>query len=59
MLEKETAAFAESGGNLETPWTPGRQEWRVMIILALASLPVALDSTILVTVLPVSRRAAH
>ena len=62
IVEKEVEKVAhsdstpnklENGGISQTPWSPGRQEWKVMTILALASLPVALDSTILVTVLPV------
>ena len=38
-------------------WKPHRQEYSVMITLALISLMVALDSTILVPVLPVSLSA--
>ncbi|RMD42684.1 hypothetical protein DV735_g2406, partial [Chaetothyriales sp. CBS 134920] len=34
------------------PWKPGRSEWLVMITMAVCSLTVALDSTILVPVLP-------
>lgn len=37
-------------------WTPTKHEWLVMISLAFISLMVALDATILVTVLPVSQR---
>jgi hypothetical protein len=35
-------------------WTPTKNEWLIMISLAFISLMVALDATILVTVLPVS-----
>ncbi|KAL5115176.1 hypothetical protein ACEQ8H_006930 [Pleosporales sp. CAS-2024a] len=37
-------------------WTPTRNEWLIMISLAFISLMVALDATILVTVLPVIAR---
>ncbi len=35
-------------------WKAGRDEWMVIIVLAIVSLMVALDATILVPVLPVS-----
>jgi hypothetical protein len=35
-------------------WTPTKKEWLIMLSLAFISLMVALDATILVTVLPVS-----
>lgn len=35
-------------------WTPGKEEWRAMITMAIVSLMVALDATILVPALPVS-----
>jgi hypothetical protein len=35
-------------------WIPTKNEWLIMISLAFISLMVALDATILVTVLPVS-----
>lgn len=35
-------------------WEPTKNEWLIMISLAFISLMVALDATILVTVLPVS-----
>jgi hypothetical protein len=34
-------------------WKPGRQQWAVILTLAFISLIVALDATILVSVLPV------
>jgi hypothetical protein len=34
-------------------WKPGKQEYAIMLTLALISLMVALDATILVSVLPV------
>jgi hypothetical protein len=36
-------------------WKPTKNEWLIMISLAFISLMVALDASILVTVLPVSR----
>ena len=44
----------ERGEVPEVEWKPGKQEWAVMLTLALISLMVALDATILVSVLPVS-----
>lgn len=38
----------------EVEWKPGKKEYAVMITLAIISLMVALDATILVSVLPVS-----
>lgn len=35
-------------------WKAGRNEWMIIIVLAVISLMVALDATILVPVLPVS-----
>lgn len=35
-------------------WKAGRKEWMIIIVLAIVSLMVALDATILVPVLPVS-----
>ena len=37
----------------EQDWKPGKQEFAVMLTLALISLMVALDATILVSALPV------
>jgi len=37
----------------ELPWKPQRAEWQIMTTLAVSSLLVALDATILVPVLPV------
>ena len=37
-------------------WKPGKKEYAVMLTIALISLMVALDATILVSVLPVSWR---
>lgn len=36
-------------------WKPGRQELMILICLAIVSVVVALDGTVLVPVLPVSR----
>jgi hypothetical protein len=41
----------------EESWKPGNKEWLIMITLAIASLTVALDATILVAVLPVCVKA--
>ena len=35
-------------------WKAGRSEWMIIIVMAVVSLMVALDATILVPVLPVS-----
>ena len=37
----------------QAEWRPGKQEYAVMVTLAVISLMVALDATILVSVLPV------
>ena len=36
-------------------WRAGKSEWMIIIVIAIVSLMVALDATILVPVLPVSR----
>jgi hypothetical protein len=43
----------EKGEKAEVEWKPGKQEYAVMLTLAVISLMVALDATILVSVLPV------
>lgn len=43
----------EKGLAPEPEWKPGKQEYAVMLTLAVISLMVALDATILVSVLPV------
>ncbi|KAK4186954.1 major facilitator superfamily domain-containing protein [Podospora australis] len=47
-------AHLETGEVVEVvvEWKPGKQEWAVMFTIALISLMVALDATILVSVLP-------
>ena len=40
--------------NLNQEWKAGRKEWMIILVLATVSLMVALDATILVSVLPVS-----
>ncbi|KXX77101.1 putative MFS-type transporter YusP [Madurella mycetomatis] len=42
----------ERGEKAEVDWKPGKQEYAVMLTLAIISLMVALDATILVSVLP-------
>lgn len=44
----------EQGFVPEAEWKPGKSEYAVMITLALISMMVALDATILVSALPVS-----
>ncbi|KAL2020318.1 hypothetical protein VTK56DRAFT_8546 [Thermocarpiscus australiensis] len=45
-------AQLENGTPAKADWRPGRQEYAVMLTLAFISLMVALDATILVSVLP-------
>lgn len=47
-------ARLEKGVLAEAEWKPGRKEYAVIITLSVVSLMVALDATILVSVLPVS-----
>lgn len=54
--EKEGDTDLESAA-VTTDWTPTKQEWFIMLSLSLISTVVALDSTILVTILPVSLQA--
>ena len=52
-----TRMGSKDGGSAEPPaWKAGRKEWMVIMVLAIVSLMVALDATILVPVLPVSAR---
>lgn len=57
---RSTASSSVNGSRLEqgtigeVEWKPGKKEYAVMLTLALISLMVALDATILVSVLPVS-----
>ena len=44
----------EAVNEVPAEWRPQKQEYLVMLTLAIISLMVALDATILVTVLPVS-----
>jgi hypothetical protein len=46
----------EAKGEMQTPdmWKPQKKELLIMVSLSFISLMVALDATILVTVLPVS-----
>jgi hypothetical protein len=44
----------ESAKSSQVEWKPQKQEYLVMLTLSIISLMVALDATILVTVLPVS-----
>lgn len=47
LVDIEKASAAEA-------WAPEKKEWIIMISLSVISFMVALDATILVTVLPVS-----
>lgn len=49
---RENADALEKGIEREEQWKPVKKEWLVMITLAISSLTVALDATILVPVLP-------
>ncbi len=59
-MTRSTASSSVDGSRLEhgvigeVEWKPGKKEYAVMLTLALISLMVALDATILVSVLPVS-----
>ncbi|KAF2877538.1 major facilitator superfamily domain-containing protein [Massariosphaeria phaeospora] len=48
---------ARGYGQSHEEWKPQKQEWFIMISLAIISLMVALDATILVTVLPTIAKA--
>jgi hypothetical protein len=54
VTASEDGKVSTDGGKNFTDWKPGRQEWMVIWTLSLISVVVALDSTILVTALPVS-----
>lgn len=60
VMGRGTASASIDGARLEQAllpeheWKPGKKEYAVMLTLALISLMVALDATILVSVLPVS-----
>jgi hypothetical protein len=50
----DVEAKGEDTTSMLDTWTPNKNEWLIMISLAFISLMVALDASILVTVLPVS-----
>lgn len=57
-LEEKPPQGMDTGTDVERAanageWTPTKQEWFIMLSLSLISTVVALDSTILVTILPV------
>jgi hypothetical protein len=54
ITEIDVEAKGEQPALAMEAWTPTKNEWLIMISLAFISLMVALDATILVTVLPVS-----
>ena len=45
--------FADLQQGLAPVWKVSKHEWTIIIVIAIVSLMVALDATILVTVLPV------
>ena len=53
---KMSESNIEAKGEMQTPdmWKPQKKELLIMVSLSFISLMVALDATILVTVLPVS-----
>lgn len=58
-IEESSTQFAGQKAQQEPTasdpeWKAGRDEWLIIIVLAIVSLMVALDATILVPVLPVS-----
>jgi hypothetical protein len=55
----DVEARGEEKASIPEEWTPTKNEWLIMISLAFISLMVALDATILVTVLPVSLITEH
>jgi hypothetical protein len=55
----DVEAKGEATVSIPETWTPNKNEWLIMISLAFISLMVALDSSILVTVLPVSPSNIH
>jgi hypothetical protein len=55
ITEIDIEAKGEDSAPAMETWTPTKNEWLIMISLAFISLMVALDATILVTVLPVSQ----
>jgi hypothetical protein len=58
VLTSMNGTGLEQGLLPEPEWKPGKKEYAVMFTLALISLMVALDATILVSVLPVSGRSS-
>jgi hypothetical protein len=62
VSEKSTSLNGDNQKDIEAgetedtlpQWKPQKSEWLIMITLSLMSLMVALDATILVSVLPVS-----
>lgn len=55
LSSKETT-IDSSLKNPSEDWKPGRQEWLIIVTLVVIATMAALDTTILVTVLPVSSR---
>jgi hypothetical protein len=55
----DVEAMDQEKASSQENWTPTKREWAIMISLAFISMMVALDATILVTVLPVSHIRFH
>lgn len=55
----DVEAKGEAAVSIPETWSPNKNEWLIMISLAFISLMVALDASILVTVLPVSQSNTH
>ena len=53
-LTSVTQASNEITDALDSEWKAGGEEWMIIIVIAIVSLMVALDPTILVPALPVS-----
>ena len=56
---RESRTEAALQDNLANTWKAGRSQWLIIIVIAIVSLMVALDATILVPVLPVSHTDIH
>lgn len=56
---ERSLAAAEKGAQSPPQWKPGRAEWLVFFCMAILSLIVALDTTAVAPVLPVSHHLIH
>jgi hypothetical protein len=53
LTQYESLSVTEKAPDTTRAWTPGKGEWAAMCTIAVVSLIVALDATILVPALPV------